>query len=97
VWHGGKQGEPGLLASSYRRSLEVAALNGLKSIAFPSISTGIFGYPISQAAPIALQTAHAFLKENPDFDLIRFVLWTEDDYNSFEKALRDLEGSDTRE
>ena len=91
VWHGGKQGEPVLLASSYRRSLEVAAENRLKSIAFPSISTGIFGFPIELAAPIALTTAMKFLEENPDFELIRFVLWTKDDYNLFESNLKEFE------
>ena len=90
VWYGGGQGEPDLLASSYRRSLKVATENGLRSIAFPSISTGIFGYPIDLAALVALKTAHKFLEENPDFELIRFVLWTKDDYNCFERALKEL-------
>ncbi len=93
VWHGGKHGEPELLASSYRRSLEVAAENGLKSIAFPSISTGIFGFPIELAAPIALTTAMKFLQENRDFELIRFVLWSKDDYNLFENELKKLENA----
>jgi O-acetyl-ADP-ribose deacetylase (regulator of RNase III) len=56
VWHGGNKGEPELLASCYRRSLEVASENEVKTIAFPSISTGIYGYPIEQAAKIAVQT-----------------------------------------
>jgi len=93
VWQSGYRGERELLASSYRRSLEVAAENGLKSIAFPSISTGIFGFPIDIAAPIALRTAHKFLEENTDFELIRFVLWSKEDYNHFEKALKELEKS----
>jgi len=93
VWHGGYKSERELLASSYRRSLEVAVENGLQSIAFPSISTGIFGFPIDIAAPIALKTAWKFLKENPDFELIRFVLWSKEDYNHFEKSLRELEKS----
>jgi O-acetyl-ADP-ribose deacetylase (regulator of RNase III) len=92
VWHGGTSGESELLESSYRRSLEVAAENGLKSIAFPSISTGIFGFPIDLAAPIALRTARKFLRENPGFGLVRFVLWSEADYNIFSEALQKPEG-----
>jgi O-acetyl-ADP-ribose deacetylase (regulator of RNase III) len=59
VWHGGGDGEPGLLASCYRRSLEVAAAAGARSIAFPSISTGVYGYPVEPAAKIAVDTVHA--------------------------------------
>ena len=59
VWHGGRQGEPELLASCYRRSLELAAQNGLATVAFPSISTGVYGYPKTLAAPIAVETARA--------------------------------------
>ena len=57
VWHGGGQGEPELLASAYRSSLAVAADNGLRTVAFPAISCGIFGYPVEQAARIAVRTA----------------------------------------
>jgi O-acetyl-ADP-ribose deacetylase (regulator of RNase III) len=56
VWHGGSAGEPGLLASCYRRSLEVAAAAGVRSIAFPAISTGVYGYPLEPAAKIAVDT-----------------------------------------
>lgn len=62
VWHGGAKGEPELLASCYRRSLEIAAENGVCSIAFPCISTGVFGYPIDQAAAIAVRTVRETLK-----------------------------------
>ena len=61
VWHGGTKGEPDLLASCYRRSLEVAAENGVCSVAFPCISTGVYGYPVEQAAAIAVDTVRETL------------------------------------
>ncbi len=61
VWHGGTKGEPGLLASCYRRSLELAAENGIRTLAFPCISTGIYGYPADQAAKIAVDTVRETL------------------------------------
>jgi len=81
-----------LLASTYRRSLEVARENGLTSLAFPSISTGAYGYPVEEAAPIALSTVINFVKENPDIQLVRFVLFSNDILEAYEKALRDLTG-----
>lgn len=61
VWHGGSSGEPQLLASCYRRSLEVAVAAGARSVAFPSISTGVYGYPMAAAAEIAVGTVREFL------------------------------------
>ena len=69
VWHGGAQGEPELLASCYRRSLEVASAAGARSIAFPAISTGIFGYPADAAADIAVST----VRERAGAMLVRLV------------------------
>jgi O-acetyl-ADP-ribose deacetylase (regulator of RNase III) len=66
VWHGGGHGEDGLLASCYRRSLEIAAAEGLKSVAFPAISTGVYRFPADRAARIAVSTVRAFLA-NSDF------------------------------
>jgi O-acetyl-ADP-ribose deacetylase (regulator of RNase III) len=63
VWRGGNSGEPGLLASAYRRSLELARDHGLASIAFPAISTGIFGYPLDAATHVAVTTVREFLRE----------------------------------
>ena len=72
----GRHGEPDLLASAYRRSLEVAVEHGLRSIAFPSISTGAYRYPIDEAAPIALHTVAAFLEQHAgQLDVVRFVLY----------------------
>jgi O-acetyl-ADP-ribose deacetylase (regulator of RNase III) len=86
----GKPEDAGLLASAYRRSLEVASENGLSSVAFPAISTGAYGYPMERAARIALETAIAYLEEHTDIQLVRFVLYGPHAYGVFEKALQDL-------
>lgn len=72
---GGKRGEADLLAGAYQNSLHLARSYGIKSIAFPSISTGAYGYPLNQAAPIALRTVLDDLKLNPGISLVRFVLF----------------------
>jgi len=72
VWHGGTNGEPELLASCYRRSLEVAAANAVRTIAFPCISTGVFGYPIKSAAGVAIATVRLALT---DFRMFREVIF----------------------
>ena len=69
VWHGGNRGEPDLLADCYRNSLELAYENGLKSIAFPAISTGVYGYPKEQAAVIAIKIIKEFLEDH-DMEVI---------------------------
>lgn len=81
---------PRLLASAYRRSLEVAIENGIKTIAFPAISTGVYGYPMREAAQIALKTAYDFAKEHDALDLIRFVLFGPSAFESFKAALAEL-------
>jgi O-acetyl-ADP-ribose deacetylase len=87
----GLHGEPELLASAYRRSLEVAVEHGLRSIAFPSISTGAYRYPIAEAAPIALGTVAAFLDEHPGrLDVVRFVLYGTRDLAVYSEALARL-------
>ena len=79
IWYGGERGEAELLASCYRSSLKIAMENGVRQIAFPSVSTGVYGYPVGQAAKIAVATAKDFVREHPDsFDLIEWVLF--DDY-----------------
>jgi len=75
------------LRSSYRRSLEVALENDIESISFPSISTGAFGYPTDEAAEIALDEIKSFLEDNEGIDLVRMVLYSEEDYEIYlEKA-----------
>ena len=81
---------PELLASAYRRSMEVASENGLKSVAFPSISTGAYGYPLTEAAPIALKTVVDFLKEHPEIELVRFVLFDGKTLAAYEEAIKKL-------
>ncbi len=74
VWRGGGEGEPELLASAHRRALEVARELGARSVAFPAISCGIYGYPAELAAPVAVRAAH---EQEPHFDVIRFVFLDE--------------------
>lgn len=76
IWKGGKQGEPEVLASAYRRSLEEAVRVGARSVAFPAISTGVYGYPADQAADIALKTVLHFLEARPEIDEVRFVCFS---------------------
>jgi len=92
VYYSAGKKAPDLLASCYRRSLEVASQNKLKSIAFPSISTGAYGYPLNEAAPIALKTVMDYLKDHPDVELVRFVLFGQEAYQAYEKALNNLMG-----
>jgi O-acetyl-ADP-ribose deacetylase len=88
VYGGGTRREADLLASAYRRSLEVAVANGIRSLAFPSISTGAYRFPIGEAATIALRTVTAFLAAHPEeLDLVRFVLFSEADLAVYEQAL----------
>ncbi|HEU5099291.1 MAG TPA: O-acetyl-ADP-ribose deacetylase [Roseiflexaceae bacterium] len=79
-----------LLASAYRSSLRLASEHGLKTIAFPAISTGIYGYPLGEAAPIALQTAKQYLAQHPEIALVLFVLWDSAALKAFEHAANDL-------
>ena len=91
VWRGGTVNEAMLLADAYRNSLEQARQHGLRTIAFPSISTGIYGFPIEKAAPIALQTTRDFAQQHPDaFDEVRFVLFSQPDFETYQRALADL-------
>ena len=85
VWRGGDAREAELLASCHRRALEVAAELGCTSIAFPAISTGVYGYPVELAAPVAVAAARE--AECPPVELVRFVLFGRDHLEAFERAL----------
>jgi O-acetyl-ADP-ribose deacetylase (regulator of RNase III) len=86
VWRGGTHGEPDLLASCYRRAIEIAAAHGLASIAFPSISTGIYGYPIAQAARIAVATVRAHAGATTIRE-VTFCCFSASDLAVYEQAL----------
>lgn len=86
VWKGGTKGEPALLESAYRESLARAAENGLKTVSFPSISTGIFGYPVKDAAPIALATVWKHVAALGDDAEARFVLFDVETYRQYVAA-----------
>lgn len=87
VYRDGQHDEPDLLASCYRRSLEVASEKGISTIAFPSISTGAYGYPLNEAAPIALKTVIASVKLHPEIRQVRFVLFGEEAFKAYQNAL----------
>jgi len=93
VWRGGSRGEPELLAEAYRNSLKLAVSKGLKTIAFPSISTGAYGYPIDEASKVALKTVKEFLEKEDKLDGILLVLFTQSDLETYEKALKSLKHS----
>ena len=101
IWRGGDADEPRLLASCYRESLERAREQGARTIAFPSVSTGAYGYPIADAARVALGAVVDWARENPDLvefrilprpvDEIRFVLFSEGDLRTYQAALEEIE------
>lgn len=85
VWHGGKAGEKAKLADCYRRCLEVAHGNGVRTIAFPAISTGVYGYPIEEATQIAVRTVRDFLKENTTSMEVIFCCFSEHDLSVYKR------------
>ena len=87
VWHGGGRGEAELLASCYRRSLELASGAGVRSIAFPSISTGVYGYPVGQAAKIAVSTVRDEIVKYPGIEEVLFCCFSEGDRAIYEELL----------
>lgn len=90
VYRDGKHGEEKVLSSAYRESLKKALENGLKTVSFPSISTGVYGYPVEEAAGTALATVIEFIQENNNLDLVRFVLFSDRDLAAYTRALERL-------
>ena len=88
VWRRGREDEEEKLASCYRNSLKLAVENNIKSIAFPSISTGAYGFPIEKAAPIALREIKKFLEENDAIKEVIFVLFSEKDFQIYQNLAR---------
>jgi O-acetyl-ADP-ribose deacetylase len=87
VWHGGRDGEPELLASAYRASLEAAERLRVRSIAFPAISTGVYGYPLEAATAIAVETVRAFLQEHLTPERVLFCCFSETAEAAYRRAL----------
>ncbi len=90
VWQGGSKGEPELLAACYRNALELALANGVRTIAFPGISTGIYGYPLEPATRLAMTTVKACLAEMPSIEEVRFVTFGDQATEVAERALAGL-------
>lgn len=87
VWRGGAHGEAELLANCYRNSLALAAAHGLRTIAFPAISTGIYSYPLDEATTIAITQTRGFLATHPDIERVTFVCFGPNAYKTYLKAL----------
>lgn len=85
--YSGSASDPEDLRDCYKNSLLLASRNKIKSVSFPSISTGVFGYPIKEASIVALKTITGFLKEHPEIELVRIVLFTEGDYGIYKASL----------
>ena len=89
IWCGGNRREPELQANCNRNSLQIAVDQGIRSIAFPSISTGVYGYPVDHAAVVAVSTVKHFLEEHPGkLDLVEWVLFDQRTFDAYENALR---------
>lgn len=98
VWSGGRRGEDALLASAYRESLRLAARHGLRTIAFPAISTGAYRFPVARAARVALRGIQEFLESEPHaLEEVRVVLFTAADLRTWERALAELAGAEPAE
>lgn len=94
IWHGGNQDEGKLLAACYRNSLQIAVDQGIRSVAFPSISTGVYRFPKEKLAGIAVKTVNQFVEEKPGkIDLVEWILFDEDTLNIYENALSKLQVS----
>jgi O-acetyl-ADP-ribose deacetylase (regulator of RNase III) len=87
IYRGGTHGEPELLASGYRRAIELAAEHGDRRVAFPAISAGVYGYPLDEAARIAIESTRQAMEAHPEVEEARFWLFGDDAYAAFERAL----------
>ncbi len=90
VYRDGRSGEPELLAKAYTSSLVLALQHGIRSLAFPAISAGVYGYPMCEAAQIALRTTWAYLRDHPEIELARFVLFGRQAYEVYQAIWNDL-------
>jgi O-acetyl-ADP-ribose deacetylase (regulator of RNase III) len=95
IWHGGQHREAEQLASAYEKSLTVAVAYQCHSVAFPSLSTGAYGYPVALAAQTALSTVLAFLREHQEPSCVRFVLFDDETYTAYAAALKGMREADT--
>ena len=93
VWHGGNKGEPELLASCYRSCLELASENGCKTVDFPSISTGVYHFPLDKAAAIASKTIKEYLEAHPEIERVRMVCFDERTKAAYDSAIAALEAN----
>ena len=93
VWHGGNSHEPELLASCYRSCLELASENGCKTVDFPSISTGVYRFPLDKAASIACKTIKEYLEANPEIERVRMVCFDERTKAAYDSAIAALEAN----
>ena len=91
VWRGGEEGEPRLLADAFRNSLALAEENGLTSIAFPGISTGVYGYPVEKAAEVALMTISGYLAGDTGLEDVRIVVFGDDALEGWERVFKALD------
>ncbi len=87
VWHGGHRNEEALLASAYINSLSLAFQHGLKTVAFPNISTGVYGFPKEKAAKIAIHEVNIFLNKNPEFEKIIFAIFDKNNLQIYERLI----------
>lgn len=87
VWHGGDRGEPELLASCYRKSLALAEQYDLKTIAFPAISCGVYGYPIPEAVDVAVSTIREYVQEDTNLDEVVLVAFNDEIFEAYQRAL----------
>ena len=88
--YSGSPKDPELLSGAYRKSLQLCSQNKISSIAFPSISTGIYGYPVEEASRIALKTVMDYLKDHPEIKLIRFVLFDSKTFEVYKESLKEI-------